>query len=217
MTSKLDHVIVIPAYDGLEGGLMSLLLSGGGRYKFHVERGVSDVPRVRSELLSVAMEKAHRVILIDSDVCPTNDQLDTLISSPLVTEDSALFGFYTLKNRRTFSVEVPAGAPMPKLGTDQVFKIKRGGLGFAAFHSESLRKIAARMPAIAAPRPWHPFCVPMVRVQPDSTAEYLPDDLSLCHRATAAGIQLLARADLLVAHHFKMPVMKPDMPAVPVQ
>lgn len=191
---------IIPAYSHIDHRLMMALLEA--KIPLMPLFGSSDLPRARSILISHALRREpERVLFIDSDIVPTARQLERLATSPLVTPHRALTGLYPIRDVRataaggaSWAVDAmdrdaaAAGAPM--------FVCHWAGLGFAAIHAESLRRVAETLPVISGDEcEWRPFCVPDV-----ISRTYYPDDRVLWRRLAETGTQLYASAELKVGH-----------------
>lgn len=164
--------------------------------------GSSDLPRARSLLITMALRREpERLLFIDSDIVPTAAQLVELATSPLVTPEQALTGLYPIRDTRArvgggAAWAVDAVEPETAEGKP-VFAAHWAGLGFAAVHADSLRRVSAEMQLIdqGVDEPWFPFCVPAV-----VGTTYYPDDRVLWERLRLTGTNLLASAALKVGH-----------------
>lgn len=198
----MNALVIIPAYSHIDHRLMGSLLEA--RLPLLPLHGSSDLPRARSILISLALQREpERVLFIDSDIVPTAAQLVELATSELVTPDQALTGLYPIRDTRatvrggaTWAVDAvdpeAAGAGAP------VFAANWAGLGFAAVHRQSLERVAATLPEIVGDEvPWRPFCLPFVD---DAAGRYYPEDRSLWWRLARTGTRLAASASLKVGH-----------------
>lgn len=208
----MSALVIIPAYSHIDHRLMAALLEA--RLPILPLHGSSDLPRARSMLISLALERdPERVLFVDADVVPTAAQLRELAESPLVTPEQALTGLYPIRDTRatvrgghTWAVDAvdpeaaAAGAP--------VFATNWAGLGFAAVSAESLRRVGETLPDIVGDEvPWKPYCVPffesgaVVDTMPEIwPARYYPEDRSLWWRLARTGTRLAASASLKVGH-----------------
>lgn len=178
----MKTIIVIPAYTHIDDRLLSVLLAS--RIPYVPRYRISDLPRCRSQLLSHALRQdGERVILIDSDIIPTLEQLRHLAETPDVTPTQAVSGTYRLRDGR-----LSGGEGMPV------------GLGFCAISVWSLARAAAQLPIIRDARePWYPFCVPLV-LESHEGNRYLADDGSLWWRLEQSDTSLLVKPELHVTH-----------------
>lgn len=165
--------------------------------------GSSDLPRARSLLISLALRREpERVVFLDADVVPTAAQLTELATSDLVTPTQALTGLYPIRDTRATPLgghawAVDAVEPETAEGK-ALFAAHWAGLGFAAVHTDSLRRVADNLPEILGDEvPWRPFCVPWVDA---SAGRYYPDDRVLWWRLRLTGTRLVASASLKVGH-----------------
>lgn len=156
--------------------------------------GFSDLPRSRSVILTLALEKnTERILLIDSDIVPTVDQLVELSTTALVTPDCAVTGLYPVKGRNAWAVHAKDPEEAAKGGD---FDAEWAGLGFACVHRESLLRLVDTLPLIIDPEcRWTPFCVPGVVGN-----TYYPDDRVLWWRLANCGVRLKAVSNLKVGH-----------------
>lgn len=190
---------IIPAYSHVDHRLQAALLEA--RVSYLPLHGSSDLPKVRSQLITLAMREAEeRVLFIDADVVPTSEQLRELAESPLVTPEQALTGFYPIRDVRATAAggrgwSVDAVDP-EAAEREPTFAARWAGLGFCAVHIESLRRLAETLPLIRWPEmDWRPYCVPLVE-----GGVYYPDDRVLWHRLEQAGTRLIASNALRVGH-----------------
>jgi hypothetical protein len=195
----VNVLVIVPAYTHLDHRLTMALLEA--QLPLLPLFGSSDLPRARSILISHALRQAtERVLFIDADVVPTPEQLIALATSPHVTPEQALTGLYPIRDVRStpgagaaWAVDAVDPATAPGKAT---FEANWAGLGFAAVHVDSLRRVAERLPEIEGDEvPWKPFCVPRVE-----GGVYYPDDRVLWWRLAKTGTSLLADASLKVGH-----------------
>lgn len=187
----MSALIVIPAYSHIDHRLQTVLLQSGVPYFPMI--GFSDLPRVRSILLTKAYQQpVQRVLLIDADIVPTVAQVKELAYSELVTPEQALSGYYAIRGGNgELSIHAPAA------GNLEVFPAEWGGLGFCAIHRESLEFLSHTLPVVQGDTlPWVPFCVP--RIAEDFS--YQADDRALWWRLQQAGVKLVGKRSLQVGH-----------------
>jgi hypothetical protein len=195
----MKALAIIPAYTHIDHRLMMALLEAD--VPFLPLHGSSDLPKARSLLITAALQKgAERVLFVDSDVVPTPAQLSELAATPLVTPEQAVSGLYPIRDLRATrqggaAWAVDAVDPETAGGAD-VIPANWAGLGFAAVHAESLRRLAATLPVVREPdNEWRPFCVPRVEA-----GVYYPDDRVLWWQLALTGTRLVALASLKVGH-----------------
>jgi len=195
----MKALAIIPAYCHIDHRLMAALLDS--HVPFLPLHGCSDLPKVRSQLITLALGQAsERLLFIDADVVPRPEQLRELAESALVTPEQALTGLYPIRDARAtaaggrgWAVDAEAGES-PE--TAAVFRARWAGLGFAAVHVESLARVGEQLPTIAWPEmSWKPYCVPLVE-----GGTYYPDDRVLWHRLALTGTRLVASNALRVGH-----------------
>jgi len=168
----------------------------------------SDLPRVRSALISHGLELgAERLIFLDADVIPTHAQLQWMAETDELTPTKAIWGFYPLRTRKTWSVKPKASATgRTEVAPEDSFEIEFGGLGLAVVHRDSLLRIQPRLPEVVeGDSRWHPYCMPVVR-----NGQWLGDDRSLCWRLQKTGTELVCYAKLLAKHAFTAEFATPD-------
>lgn len=190
--NMMQAIITIPALSHIDYRLMHAIMQSG--LPMQPLFGMSDLPRARSLLLTMALERqAERILLVDSDIVPTPEQLMELATTDEVTPNQAVTGLYAVKGRNAWAVNT-ADTKMAESGQD--FKAGWAGLGFACVHRESLLRVANVLPVIADDEiKWSPFCVPMVIGN-----TYYPDDRVLWFRLANAGVSLKAISHLKVGH-----------------
>lgn len=198
----MKALAIIPAYSHIDPDLMMALLEAG--VPFFPLYGSSDLPRTRSTLITIALaqpEPPERLLFIDSDIVPTAAQIATLATSELVTPEQALTGLYPIRDRRATlaggaSWAVDAIDPEAAAAGAPLFRARWAGLGFAAIHADSLRRLAAELHEVTAEEMrWWPFCLPFVE-----DGVYYPDDRALWCRLARIGTGLLAASALKVGH-----------------
>jgi len=168
--------------------------------------GMSDLPLCRSKLIGLGLATgAERLILVDDDVVPTAAQLRQLATTDSVTARAAVFGLYTLRHGRSWSVDA---VDPDCAATAERFAIRWGGLGLCAIHRESLERVAESLPALDNDGPWWPFCVPFLR-NVDGKATYFADDRSLCQHLIDTGTLLIADKSLTAGHVISYVVSAP--------
>lgn len=203
----MKTLALIPAYTPADDRLLSAL--GANGVPFHVHRRCSDLPKARSQLLTLGLEQsdAERFLLADADMVPTEAQVAALLESEMFDERDAVTGAYALRDGRCAFLPEDIDAPV-ELGKAGFVPLQAAGLGFALVHRKSLEAIAERLPRVTnAGAPWWPFCVPFWRnaatvdtLPPVETAEYVPEDYALWQRHRWAGGRLWLATDLLVGH-----------------
>lgn len=187
-------MILIPAYSHVHHQLLAAIADSGVPYQ--AEHGVSDLPRLRSVMLSRAMRNGvNRVVLIDSDTVPTAAQIRFLAETPLVTATQAVTGMYTMKGTDCWSVDTKG--EVPDMTGNEPFPVYGGGLGFCAISCESLRAAAAGLDTVTEENglQWRPLCAPFV-----SDGKWFADDQSLWARLQESGTNIICRPDLAVKH-----------------
>lgn len=195
----MKALAIIPAYSHIDHRLMAALLDS--QVPFLPLHGCSDLPKVRSQLITLALAQAtERVLFIDADVVPRAEQLRELADSPLVTGEQALTGLYPIRDVRATAAggrgwSVDAVDP-ERADAAAEFDANWAGLGFCAIHTESLRRVGDTLPLIRWPEmDWRPYCVPLVE-----GGQYYPDDRVLWHRLRLTGTRLVASNALRVGH-----------------
>jgi hypothetical protein len=198
----MKALVIIPAYTHIDHRLMAALLEA--RLPVLPLHGSSDLPRARSVLISLALERdPERVLFIDSDTVATAEQLAELAESDLVTPEQALTGLYPIRDTRATAAggatwAVDAVDPMAAGAGAPLFAANWAGLGFAAVSAESLRRVGATLPDIVGDEvPWKPYCVPFFD---GAAGRYYPDDRALWWRLARTGTRLAASASLKVGH-----------------
>lgn len=191
----LKSLIAIPALSHIDYRLMHVIMQSG--VPLLPLYGFSDLARVRSVLLTKAVAKgAERILLIDSDIVPTVDQIAELTSTSLVTPDQAVTGLYPVKGRNAWAVHAATPEEAEKASEGEDFDAEWAGLGFACVHRESLIRLISFLPLITDPElQWTPFCVPGVVGN-----TYYPDDRVLWWRLANSGVKLRALSHLKVGH-----------------
>jgi hypothetical protein len=195
----MNALAIIPAYSHIDHRLMTALLEA--RVPLLPLFGSSDLPRARSVLISIALRQgAERLLFIDSDIVPTAEQIVALASTALVTPTQAVTGLYPIRDRRATATSGAAWAvdavEPDKAEGRALFEANWAGLGFAAVHADSLRRVGADLPVIAGDEvEWSPFCVPFFE-----RTFYYPDDHALWWRLARTGTTLMADASLKVGH-----------------
>ncbi len=197
----MNTLALIPAYSNPDDRLLSALAQHG--VPFHVHRRCSDLPKARSELLTLGLEqsKAERFLLADADIIPTPDQVGQLLNSEAFGEWDAVSGAYALRDGRCAFMpkDITATVELGKVGFTE---LAAAGLGFTLVHRHGLEAIADKLPRITnAGAPWWPFCVPFWTSEPaPGQALYYPDDYALWKRHAWAGGRLWLDTALLVGH-----------------
>lgn len=195
----MKAIAIIPAYSHIDHRLQAALLEA--HVPFVPLHGCSDLPKVRSQLITLALERAEeRVLFIDADIVPSPEQVRALAESQLVTRERALTGLYPIRDRRATAAGGrgwAVDAVEPELADEAlIFEARWAGLGFAAIHVDSLRRVAETLPLVEWPEmSWKPFCVPLVEGR-----TYYPDDRVLWHRLAQTGTRLIASNQLRVGH-----------------
>lgn len=182
-------LIITPAYTHVHHELQLSVARSG--MPWHVLYNHSDLVRVRSALISQALDLGAEVVLfVDADNVPGDGVLARIADS--VTPERATFGVYSLRDGRRSVQPVDESAVRP-----EPYRITYGGLGLAAVHRESLTRVAHRLQRVTSDTvPWDPFCLPFV----DDAGVYHGDDRSLCARLIDSGTQLWADPRLVVHH-----------------
>lgn len=191
----MKSLVAIPAYSHIDHRLMNSILQSG--IPLLPLYGFSDLARVRSVILTMALERgADRILLIDSDIVPTVEQLTELSETSSVTPDQAVTGLYPVKGRNAWAVHAASQQEAGKASKGEDFDAEWAGLGFACVHRNSLLRLVETLPVIIDPElQWTPFCVPGVVGN-----TYYPDDRVLWWRLANAGVKLRALSHLKVGH-----------------
>lgn len=205
----MKAAIITPAYSHVDARTQEAVAKSG--LPWLPLYGFSDLPRVRSLLVSVALEKgAERIIFLDADVAPSAAQLKALSDAEEVGPERALFGLYPLRSRKTWSVQAVDHTEAQRTPLGGSFEIDYGGLGLAVVSRESLLRVQATLPELREDgRRWHPFCVPTI-LSREGQHTYLADDRSLCHRLRSTGTRLWCRTDLNAGHVISALITEPD-------
>lgn len=199
----MNAVIITPAYTHAHEELdLAIRQSGIPSRRLY---GHSDLPRARSILLELALTTdAERVILVDADTLPSADHLRALAESPAVTPERAAWGLYPLRDGDRWSVDPEDVDEAEKaIARGVPFRIKKGGLGIACVHRESLERLGETLPHIGEGGfRWRPFCVPFYRIGVPASegAKYYADDGSLCIRLRETGTALWCHPEYLAGH-----------------
>jgi len=210
-------VITIPVRDQVNGALRSAL-EGAGLPWLPVY-GMSDLPRARSVLLTLALRdsNADRILCIDADIVPTVEQIHRLAQHPRVDEQGAVTGLYSLRSGKGWACYAPeeipndAGIVNERLPWDGCRRAEGAGLGFACISRASLLRVRDMLPRLVDPElTWWPFCVPFIE-QSNGTPEYRADDWSLWRRLATSGTQLWADPALVVGHQALVTLMQPTV------
>ncbi len=193
----MKSIIITPAYTHLHWKLFSAILES--QIAFSPEFNKSDLPKVRSKLLTYAVStNAQRILCIDADIVPTAEQIVQLANDPRVTPTSAVSGLYTQRNLVHWAFQSTAPTP----DSDGYMKGTAAGLGFCCIHRESLIRLSDTLPDVMDEQPWKPFCVPLLGSNSEGKTIYLPDDFSLWHRLAGVGVSLWGNTALVVGHSF---------------
>jgi hypothetical protein len=210
-------VALCPAYTHIDYRLAGVLTSAGIRMQTYYD--CSDLPRVRSELLTHGLEKtdAEVFLLIDSDIVPTTADLAAVLDSGQLGPDHAVSGAYPTRDGKLACKPMDPETAVFELGQPGLVELHAVGLGFIAIHRASLERVAVALPqlgdasAVASGRGWRPFCVPFYNGQ-----TYYADDYSLCERLRQAGVKLWLACEALPAHVITEPrVLRPGRIAGP--
>jgi hypothetical protein len=189
---------IIPAYSHLDHRLSEALVRAG--VPTHAFYECSDLPKARSQLISAALTEtdADVLLLIDSDIVPSVEQLCALGSSSQLDGTNAVTGAYM---GRTGAWAFRPTMPGPvTLGEPGLIECTAAGLGFSAVTRASLERLAEKLPRVTTDGvSWWPFCVPTVVITPDG-AEYLADDWVLWRRLSETGTRLWLDRSLVVGH-----------------
>lgn len=201
-----DAVAIIPAYSHIDWRLRAALDAAG--VVFYAVHECSDLPLVRSRLLTFALEQteANTIVLLDSDAAPTPEQLIRLIESPRLDREHAVTGCYQLRNGRLSFLPQDQSITV-ELRRPGSIELETSGLGFCAIRRESLWAMAQQLPRVDSCGEWWPFCVPFVE-----GTTYYADDGSLWERARRAGTTLWLDPDLVVDHVVLSPLRPPNAP-----
>jgi hypothetical protein len=199
----MNALIVTPVYSHAHEELdLAIRQSGIPSRRLY---GHSDLPRARSILLELALASgAERVILVDADTLPSAAHLRALAQSPDVTPERAVWGLYPLRDGDRWSVDPEDAGEAEKAIAEAVpFRIRKGGLGLACIHRESLLRLGDTLPYIGEGGfRWRPFCVPFYRISIPASegAKYYADDGSLCVRLRETGTELWCHPEYLAGH-----------------
>lgn len=195
-------LIITPAYTDTHPLLDAAVAATG--LPWLVLREHSDLPRVRSALLTLAVNRrAERIILLDADTVPEPGVIARLAHDPRVTPVSAVWGLYPHRSGQRWTVEPKDAQEAERaIAEDRPFGIRQGGLGIASVHRDSLVSVLAYLPTIREPDfDWWPFCVPFTEPSSQGRARYYADDGSLCRRLANVGVELLCDPTLRATHH----------------
>lgn len=201
----MNPIITLPVRDHINGFLRSALDACG--YPWLPVYGSSDLPRVRSVLLTQALRGGYdRVLCIDADIVADASDIRRLAEHPRLSSHGAVTGLYAVRSGEAWAC---------KLANDQIEPdgcrlADYAGLGFAAITSASLLSLRETLVTLEDPDigSWWPFCVPFIRQGIDGP-EYCADDVSLWHRLRQDGTQLWADPSLVVGHQALVTLRSP--------
>lgn len=199
----MKTLVIIPAYSHVDYRLGAALAEAG--LAPLVQHGCSDLVRCRSWLLSVALTEtdADVIVMIDSDVVPTPDDLRRLVGSPRLSATGAVSGVYQTRRGRLAFTPRDTEATY-QLGEPGFVECTHAGLGFAAVTRESLQRCADSLPKCveADGAEWWPFALPIVE-----GTTYTAEDGAVWRRLADTGTTLWVDLELTVRHVFAQPVL----------
>ncbi len=194
-----DALALIPAYSHIDHRLQEALAEA--RLPVQPFYECSDLPKARSQLLSLALEQSDAQVfaLIDSDMAPSAEQIRALCASTCLDAGNAVTGAYVGRTG-AWAFRPLVSGPIT-LGEPGLTGCGAAGLGFAAVTRQSLERLTATLPRVTTEGvSWWPFCVPVVVPKGDGTGEYLPDDWVLWRRLAEHGVRLWLDRSLVVGH-----------------
>jgi hypothetical protein len=195
---------LIPAYSHVDHRLRDALDRAG--VPFHPFHECSDLPKARSQLLTLGLEQsdADAFLLLDSDMTPTAEQIHALANHPSFGPLDAVVGAYPTREGMLAAAPLVPSARVT-LGEAGPLALAGAGLGFAIVHRKSLERIAKgpRLPVVTevtVGARWLPFCLPLVE-----GGTYYPDDYSLWWRLRRVGGRVWLAPELLIGHLIREP------------
>lgn len=201
----MKPLITLPVRDHINGYLRSSLDACG--YPWLPVYGSSDLPRVRSALLTKALRgDFDRVVCIDADIVADAEDIRRLAGHWRLTDTGAVTGLYAVRSGQAWACKLAD----PRVWDDGCRKAEYAGLGFAVISAASLRRVREEAPTLIDPDfgEWWPFCVPRV-AQREGAWEYQADDVSLWRRLEETGTQLWVDPSLVVGHQALVTLKSP--------
>lgn len=201
----MNPIITLPVRDHINGYLRAELDRTG--FPWLPVYGSSDLPRVRSVLLTRAMRGEYdRVICIDADIVARAEDIQRLATHPRLDADSAVTGLYAVRSGECWACKCTSDPPE----ADGCRKAEWAGLGFACIMTDSLLRAADCEDPIREPdiEPWWPLCVPFIDIRKNEPF-YCADDVSLWARLAEVKVQLWADPSLVVGHQALTTLMSP--------
>lgn len=201
----MNPIITLPVREHINGYLRSSLDACG--YPWLPVYGSSDLPRVRSVLLTKALSGGYdRVLCIDADIVADAEDIRRLAEHPRLSDTGAVTGLYAVRSGEAWACK----AADEQVWADGCRRAEFAGLGFAAISAASLQRVSRHLQVLEDPDigQWWPFCVPYIGTR-DRKAEYCPDDVSLWRRLEKNGTQLWADTKLIVGHQALVTLRSP--------
>lgn len=201
----MNPIITLPVRDHINGFLRSALDACG--YPWLPVYGSSDLPRVRSVLLTQALRGGYdRVLCIDADIVADASDIRRLAEHPRLSEHGAVTGLYAVRSGEAWACKLYDEPVAP----DGCRAAEYAGLGFAAISTVSLARLAKLLEKLEDPDvgDWWAFCCPYIR-RNDRGYEYCPEDVSLWNRLAVAGTHLWADPSLIVGHQALVTLRSP--------
>lgn len=201
----MNPIITLPVRDHINGFLRSALDQCG--YPWLPVYGSSDLPRVRSVLLSQALRGGFdRVLCIDADIVADAKDIWRLAAHPRLDEYGAVTGLYAVRSGEAWACK----ASDELIEDDGCRRAEFAGLGFACMMTASLRSLSESLAMLRDPDigSWWPFCLPFI-FEGEKGPEYAPEDVSLWRRLRLDGTRLWADTDLIVGHQALVTLRSP--------
>lgn len=204
MSENPSAFAVIPAYSHIDDRLQNALMMA--RLPYQPAYRCSDLPKARSQLLSLALTNttADVIVMVDSDMAPEPGQFETLIE--LAFERGAASGAYVVRNGGV--ALKPFDGLGVELGVPGLRELDAAGLGFCAVRRQDLMRVRDELPTLTAANgiEWWPFCVPFVD---GASGTYYPDDYAFWWRWRRADLGLWLDQELLIPHVLGLPCPPP--------
>ncbi len=203
----MNPLITLPVRDQVNGYLRASLDQCG--YPWLPVYGSSDLPRIRSVLLSQVLKRGHdRVLCIDADIVADAADIQRLAEHPYLDSRGAVTGLYALRSGKAWACKLLEDPAAPSVSVMR--RAEFAGLGFAAITLDSLQRVRETLPTLEDPEvgDWWPFCVSFVGER-NGKPEYCADDVSLWRRLEATGTQLWADTSLVVGHQALVTLRSP--------
>jgi hypothetical protein len=215
MTLNKDLLVILPSYQGLERETVVLRdeLRDVGCTMLE-SHGLGLIDRVRSELASRALALPHdRWLWLDADMAAPASEIARLVETAIRHDADALTAIYMTK-------EIPSAPtcvfdtgsphwPTPNrssvvCGRDgYIYPVRRCGFGAIVTHRRMFERLTPTLPEVGMRNvpTGHPFFITATsETGPETPAEYLGEDYSLCERARATGSLIWADSRIRVGH-----------------